>query len=119
MNVSGGGSEQDYLRVYHEEKNRFQRFSANRRTSRFLRSREERLDYYDRVGMAGRLCSMIDGMFISFNLGLRTRDPKTKKPKLIVNEKVWEGFRRHMAQLTRAYRNHPSVILYQVENELV
>ena len=58
-------------------------------------------------------------MFINRVLGERTRDPDTNEPLLIVNEPVWEGFRRHMVQLAQAYRNHPSVIFYQVENELV
>jgi hypothetical protein len=35
------------------------------------------------------------------------------------NEMLWENFRQHMAQVARAYRNHPSVLLYQAENELV
>ncbi|MGD8240751.1 MAG: glycoside hydrolase family 2 TIM barrel-domain containing protein, partial [Armatimonadota bacterium] len=109
----------EWLTQFREENNRFTRFSANRRTSAFLKSREERLEFYDRNGIPGRLCSMIDGMFISRTLGKRTKDPDTNQPLLIPNEPVWEGFRRHMEQLALAYRNHPSVIFYQVENELV
>jgi len=107
-----------WVECWRQEGNRFVRFSQNRRISRVLRTREERLEFYDRNGIPGRLCTMIDGMFISYNLGKRTRTPDGK-PLLIPNEPVWEGFRRHMAQVAKAYRNHPSVIFYQVENELV
>ncbi|MCK4376582.1 MAG: hypothetical protein KAX19_14700, partial [Candidatus Brocadiae bacterium] len=110
---------EEWLKMFRREGNRFTRFSQNRHTSAFLPTREERLEFYDRNGIPGRLCSMIDGMFINSVLGLRSRDPVTGEPLLFQNDPLWEGFRRHMVQLTRAYRNHPSVIFYQVENELV
>ncbi len=120
VNVHGRPySAEEWLRQFYEDKNRFMRFSANRKTSNFLRTREERLEFYDRHGIPGRLCSMIDGMYISRVLGKRTKDPKTGKPVLIPNKPVWEGFKRHLVQLAHAYRNHPSVIFYQAENELV
>jgi len=109
---------EDWAEVWRQDRSRFMRFSHGRRITRALPTREERLEFYDRAGIPGRLCTMIDGMFISYNLGLRTRDADGN-PLLIVNEPVWENFRQHMAQVARAYRNHPSVIFYQVENELV
>ena len=113
-------TEEEWLEQFREENNRFTRFSQNRKTSMFLKSREERLEFYDRNGIPGRLCSMIDGMTTSNRtLGLRTYNPVTLGPLLIPNAPVWEGFERHIDQLTRAYRNHPSVIFYQVENELI
>lgn len=36
-----------------------------------------------------------------------------------LNAKVWESFRRHVAQMTRTYRDYPSVIFHQIDNELV
>ncbi len=110
---------EEWLKAFRADNDRFTRFSQNRKTSRFLKTREERLDFYDRHGIPGRLCSMIDGMFINRTLGFRTTDPVTGKGWLDPNWQVWEGFARHMDQLTRAYRNHPSVIMYQVENELI
>ncbi|MFW6107437.1 MAG: glycosyl hydrolase 2 galactose-binding domain-containing protein [bacterium] len=111
---------EQWARCWREEGNRFMRFSHGRRIRRALPSREERLAFYDRAGIPGRLCTMIDGMFISYNLGQRTGDKGPDgKPILVPNEPVWDGFRRHMAQVAKAYRNHPSVIFYQVENELV
>lgn len=110
---------EEFLQQFHKEKNRFMRFSHNRTTSRFLRTREERLEFYDRNGIPGRLCSMIDGMFVSYALGFRARDPKTGKRTFLLNKPLWDSFKSHIEQLTRAYRNHPSIIFYQIENELV
>ncbi|MHC4401644.1 MAG: glycosyl hydrolase 2 galactose-binding domain-containing protein [Planctomycetota bacterium] len=104
--------------AWRQDRSRFMRFSHGRKITTALPTREERLEFYDRNGIPGRLCTMIDGMFISFSLGLRTRD-SDGNPLLVPNEPVWENFREHMAQVAKAYRNHPSVIFYQVENELV
>jgi hypothetical protein len=109
---------QEWADAFREEKNRFMRFSHGRRITQVLPTREKRLEFYDRAGIPGRLCTMIDGMFISYNLGKRLRDADGN-PLLVPNEPVWENFREHMAQVAKAYRNHPSVIMYQVENELV
>jgi len=109
---------EDWARIWRQERSRFMRFSHGRRITQKLKTREERLEFYDRNGIPGRLCTMIDGMFITFDLGLRTRDDQGK-PLLIPNDVLWENFREHMAQVAKAYRNHPSVIFYQVENELV
>ena len=120
VNVAGRtNTGEEWLAQFRKENNRFTRFGANRKTSRLMPSREERLEFYDRNGVAGRLCSMIDGMFISFTLVHKVRDPETNEDKFVPNEPMWEGFRQHMRQLARAYRNHPSVIMYQVENELI
>jgi len=105
----------EYEKTWRAEGNRCLRFSQNRKLARHLKSREERLAYYDRKGMPGRLCSMIDGMFINYNL----IDRKGTKKKAVPNKRVWANFRRHVAQMTKAYRNHPSVIFYQIENELI
>ena len=111
---------EQWAEAWREEGNRCMRFSHGRKITTALPTREERLDFYDRNGIPGRLCTMIDGMFISYHLGQRTREPGPDGERLLkVNEPVWDGFRRHMAQVARAYRNHPSVIFYQVENELV
>jgi len=110
--VSHGASAEEYAAVWRAEGNRFLRFSRDNAISGVLGTREACLDFFDRQGIPGRLCSMIDGMFISFNLG------SAEKP-FRPNEVVWENFREHLAQLTKAYRNHPSVILYQIENELI
>ena len=113
-------SGEEWVKAFRAENDRFQRFSQDLRTSSSLPCREDQLELYDRNGIAGRLCSMIDGMYSgSHFLGDRTQDPVTGQPWLNPNWPAWEGFNRHLDQLTRAYRNHPSVIMYQAENELV
>ncbi len=107
-----------WLERFRGENDRFTRFSKNRKSSFFLPSREERLEFYDRNGIPGRLCSMIDGMFISFQLAYR-EELESDERVLAPNKVLWENFREHIDQLTRAYRNHPCVIFYQIENELV
>ncbi len=107
---------ESWLAAFRGEGDRFTRFSQNRTTSKFLRTREERLEFYDRNGIPGRLCSMIDGMFITQAFGKRGKNAEGENV-LIPNEPVWENNREHLEQLARAYRNHPSVIMYQAENE--
>lgn len=118
VDVRGGPrSGDEWLNSFHSEGSRYQRFSSGRSTRNFLHSRTERLRFYDRHGIPGRLCTMIDGMFISYRLG----HPRWAKEdeQWGVNPLVWENFREHFAQVTKAYRNHPSVITYQIENELL
>jgi beta-galactosidase len=111
---------EQWAEAWRTENNRFMRFSHGRKITTALPTREQRLEFYDRHGIPGRLCTMIDGMFISYKLGQRTREEGPGDERLLkVNEPVWDGFRRHMAQVAKAYRNHPSVIFYQIENELV
>lgn len=119
VDVSSGEIEkpEDWAASWRADRSRFMRFSHGRKISRILKTREERLEFYDRHGIPGRLCTMIDGMFISYRLLDRSGsgDQRVVKPNAV----LWENFREHMAQVARAYRNHPSVILYQAENELV
>lgn len=108
---------EDWADSWRADGSRFMRFSHGRRITQVLKSREERLEFYDRHGIPGRLCTMIDGMFISFRL--LDRQGRGNEQVAQPNKVLWENFREHMAQVARAYRNHPSVIMYQAENELV
>ena len=110
---------EDWVKAFREEGNRFLRFGADLKTPSFLPTREEQLDFYDRNGIPGRLCSMIDGMFISYALCDQVKDPQTNKQVVQLNKVLWDNFREHVAAMARAYRNHPSVLMYQVENELI
>jgi len=111
-------SAEDWAARWRAEKDRCIRFSTDLSISRVLPCREDQLEFYDRNGIAGRLCSMIDGMFINRVLGRGERDANGRDV-FVPNAPVWEGFERHLTQLAKAYRNHPSVIFYQAENELV
>ncbi len=99
-----GGTLDEKLANFRAEGNRFERFSADISLGPQLGPRCYQLDWTDKHGVAGRLSTMIDGMSIAFNL----RNPVT-----------WENFNAHIDQVTRAYRNHPSVMVYSLENELL
>lgn len=103
--VSGNNTTpEEWLAAYERENNRFHRFSFDSETRVFAPSRVAQLDFMDRNGVPGRLSTCIDGMAITFELN---------------NPKVWEGLSEHLSQVVRAYRNHPSVIVYSIENELL
>jgi hypothetical protein len=110
-------SPEEWVQSWRADGSRFIRFGSDLRIARVLPSREERLEFFDRQGIPGRLCTMIDGMFISYRL--LDREGRGDQQVVRPNEVLWENFRQHMAQVARAYRNHPSVLLYQAENELV
>jgi len=99
-----GTSPQDALKRFRTANNRFERFSADLGLAKMLGPRRKQLDWFDRHGVAGRLSTMIDGMFITYDLN---------------NPVTWENLREHVEQVVRAYRNHPSIIVYSLENELL
>jgi glycosyl hydrolase family 2 len=122
VDVAGAGvwTPENWVAKWREEGNRFMRFSHGRKITASLKSREERLDFYDRNGVAGRLCTMIDGMFSTVSLGqILEGEDENGLRNFTPNAVLWENYREHMAQVAKAYRNHPSVIFYQAENELV
>ena len=105
VEVSGNPkTPEEFLANYRAENNHFYRFSHDSELRKFFPYREAMLDYFDRSGIVGRLSTCIDGMFITYDLH---------------NPIVWENFREHLQQVAKAYRNHPSVIVYSVENELM
>lgn len=99
-----GPTLEDRLAHFRAGNNRFERFGADLGLGPVLGPRRNQLAWTDTHGIPGRLSTMIDGMFITQNL----RNPV-----------VWENYREHCEQVVRAYRNHPSVIVYSLENELV
>ncbi|MFO7956282.1 MAG: glycoside hydrolase family 2 TIM barrel-domain containing protein [Candidatus Brocadiia bacterium] len=108
-----------YAEQLREERTRFNRFFSHTALRSYLPAQEDRLEYYDRHGITGAAASMIEGMGVHYVLSYLVDDPETGGKKLVLNEPVWRNFRRHMAQIARAYRNHPSVLMYSLENETV
>jgi hypothetical protein len=94
----------EWLVRFREEGNRFYRFGRDSDISRFFPNRAAELDFFDQNGIPGRLSTCIDGMMINYDL---------------LNPLVWANFREHIDQVTRAYRNHPSIMLYSLENEIL
>ena len=100
VSVGRVGDEKEWLKKYHAENDRFQRFDSDG----FFRNREKAFDFFDRHGIPGRLSTCIDGMFITHAL---------------TNPLVWQNFQNHVRQAVQAYRNHPSIVMYSLENELM
>ena len=73
--------------------------------NRFFERERQRatLDFTDREGIAVRMNSQINGMFID----LATN-----------NDRFWENAAHYYRQFIKAYRNHPSIIIWTAENEL-
>lgn len=90
-----------WLKTFHAQGDRFHRIAQDH--DRLFGSREKALDFFDRHGIAGRLSTCIDGMFITHDLN---------------NSLVWENFEEHVAQVVKAYRNHPSIMMYSLGNEM-
>jgi len=99
-----GDTSEEKLAHFRKGNNRFERFSDDLGLRKLLGSRRNQLDWTDIHGIPGRLSTMIDGMFITYDLS---------------NPVTWENFRDHVHQVVMAYRNHPSIIVYSLENELV
>ncbi len=99
-----GDTDAQKLAHFYEGNNRFERFSADIGGQIGITNRSEQLDWADKHGIAGRLSTMIDGMFITYTLE---------------NPVVWENFKEHVEQVIKNNRNHPSVIVYSLENELL
>jgi hypothetical protein len=99
-----GDTEAELLAHFRAGNNRFERFGEDLGLRGKLGPRGYQLDWTDKHGIPGRLSSMIDGMMISYNL---------------TNPVVWDNFSEHIAQMVLAYRNHPSVLCYSLENELL
>jgi len=108
---------EDYAAQLRKERTRFNRIFSHSTLARFFPTQEERLDFCDRNGIAGCQASMVEGMGVAYVLTTIAKEGGrwVMKP----NEPVWRNFRRHMAQVARAYRNHPSVLMYSLENETI
>ena len=72
----------EWVKAFRDENDRFIRFSRDLRVSGPVPSREDQLELFDRQGVAGRLCTMIDGMFINRTLGERNQNPVNGGPWL-------------------------------------
>lgn len=73
--------------------------------TRYFRRQPDKslLDYCDENGVCIRHCSQINGMFIT----ILNFDPE-----------FWQRTTHYFKQFIKAYRNHPSIIVWTAENEL-
>jgi beta-galactosidase len=102
VDVGRVANENEWLARYEAQYDRFHRISEDH--SRIFGYREVALEKLDRLGIAGRLSTCIDGMFITHNL---------------YNPLTWSNFARHIRQVVTTYRNHPSILMWSIGNELM
>ncbi|MCM8785694.1 MAG: hypothetical protein NC827_06855 [Candidatus Omnitrophica bacterium] len=95
-------TKEEWLAEYEKQNDRFHRIAYDH--DKIFGCREEALKFFDENGIPGRLSTCIDGMFITYNLD---------------NPVVWEHFKEHIYQVVKAYRNHPSIMMWSLENELL
>lgn len=110
----------DWVERWRNEGSRFLRFTYENVKDTNTRCREEYLEVFDREGVPGQLCSMVDGSGRgSFEFGEWAETAGAEPREFVPNEPLWSNLREHVAQMVKAYRNHPCVITYQLSNELV
>jgi len=102
VDVEGAEDPNDWLTKFKADDNRFHRISDDH--SRLFGCQEQALEWLDRHGIAGRKSTCIDGMFITNHLP---------------NPLVWQNFERHVRQVVKAYRNHPSIMMWSLANEMM
>ncbi len=78
----------------------------------FGTSQEETLDFYDRVGMPIRRTGIFDGEAASYQV-VENKDGKT-----VARKALFDHWRKQMAAWVKAERNHPSIFIWSVENEI-
>ncbi len=75
-------------------------------------SQEETLDYFDAIGMPVRRTGIFDGEGGSYNL------VETKNGKRVPRKRLFDNWIRQTAAQIKAERNHPSVFVWSIENEI-
>lgn len=103
--VGQADTPEEWLRKSRAQNDRFNRKNhVSNYANRLWGSRQACLEFFDRHGVPGRLSTCINGMFISHDL---------------TNPLVWRNFEHHTRQVVRAYRNHPSIMMYSIGNEMI
>jgi beta-galactosidase len=79
-------------------------------------TRREVLDYFDETGMCVRSSGILDGEVGSYGPGLVETGPDGKRR---AKEIFFANWRSQLAAWVKEERNHPSVFIWSVENEIV
>ena len=77
-------------------------------------TRREALDYFDETGMLVRSSGTFDGQLANYGTGLTETTGGQRGPK----QRLWDNWRRQMTAWVKEERNHPSVYIWSVENEI-
>lgn len=75
-------------------------------------SQEETLDWYDTMGMPVRRSGIFDGEAASYNL------VENQNGKNVARKRLFDNWIRQTRAQVKAERNHPSVFIWSIENEI-
>jgi hypothetical protein len=101
-----GKSAEDTLRTWREKGQTMMRYTFGPFGGKWCGlERPEALDVFDREGMVVRLSGIFNGMGGNYLHGL--------------DQALFDNWTVHLEQWTKAYRNHPSILIWSIENEIV
>lgn len=78
-------------------------------------TRRQAMNYFDETGLLVRSSGTFDGQVANYGGGLRERDAEGK---LVAKRQLWDAWRKQMTAWIRAERNHPSIYIWSIENEI-
>ena len=100
--IHADGSEKVWLTKYFKGNNRFHRFGGE--DNELWETRKASLDFFDKNGIPGYLGTCVDGGSSSLDLS---------------NSLFWENTEEHITQVINAYKNHPSILMWSLGNEVM
>ncbi len=109
----GHTTPQDWLKFYRAKNETVMRFWG---TSWLGLSPEQTLNFFDENGVVCRRSGLLDGEMIGYWAVEQDPDLKTESP---LKMDLLRNWREQMAAQVRAERNHPSVMIWSIENEFL
>ena len=109
----GHSTPQDWLKFYREKNETEMRFWG---TTWLGLPPEQALNFFDENGVVCRRSGLLDGETIGYNA--IENDPDLKKESPIKLD-LLRNWREQMTAQVRAERNHPSVMIWSIENEFL
>jgi Glycosyl hydrolases family 2/Glycosyl hydrolases family 2, TIM barrel domain len=106
-------TKEDWLAFYHKSNQKFMRFWG---TKWLDLPPDEALDYFDKAGVVVRRSGMLDGEAIGY-MAIEN-DPDLKKDSPLKMD-LMRNWRDQVVAQVKGERNHPSVMLWSIENEFL
>lgn len=86
-------------------------------------TRREAMDYYDENGLIVRTSGTFDGQIANYGGGLvefdtsKPKDDRGRYPRK-AKTRFWDAWRDHLTYWVKEERNHPSILIWSLENEI-
>ncbi|HRR28890.1 MAG TPA: glycoside hydrolase family 2 TIM barrel-domain containing protein, partial [Victivallales bacterium] len=108
-----GDSPQDFIEL--SKKSNMNQFRYWRKGGWGNLTRRQVLNLFDEKGILVRSSGTFDGQLANYGGGLREKDPSGN---LVAKKRLWDAWRKQMTAWIKEERNHPSVYIWSVENEI-